>query len=252
VSFPSYESYKDSGVEWLGYVPEHWTTAPLWTMFRRVKRTGFGSEQLLSIYRDYGVIPKASRDDNFNKPSDDLDTYQLVRPGDLAINKMKAWQGSVAISEHSGIVSPAYFVYEALHDAVPRYLHYLLRSPSYVAGYLSLSKGIRPNQWDLEPQYHSRMRVLLPPIVEQHVIATFLDRDTAKIDALVDEQRRLIDLLKEKRQAVISRAVTKGLDPNATMNNSGVEWLGEVPKHWEVTTIRRAARKCTDRNDAVY
>jgi len=157
-----------------------------------------------------------------------------VAPGDLAINKMKAWQGSVAISEHRGIVSPAYFVYEATHSENPKYLHYLFRSPRYITGYLSLSKGIRVNQWDLEPQDHSRMPVVLPPLVEQTAIATFLDHETARIDALVAEQERLIALLQEKRQAVISHAVTKGLNPHAPMKDSGVEWLGEVPGHWIV------------------
>lgn len=234
MSIPRYPEYKDSGVEWLGEVPAHWGVKPLWTLFRRTKRTGFEGEQLLSVYRDYGVVPKASRDDNNNKPSDDLDPYQLVMPGDLAINKMKAWQGSVAISEHRGIVSPAYFVYESINNEVPRYLHYLMRSPRYTTGYLSLSKGIRVNQWDLEPQYHSRMPIVLPPLDEQTTIAAFLDRETGKIDALVAEQEKLIALLKEKRQAVISYAVTKGLNPAAPMKDSGIEWLGKVPAHWKV------------------
>jgi len=238
VSFPRYPKYKPSGVEWLGEVPEHWILKPIWTHFRRIKRVGYGDEQLLSVYRDYGVIPKSSRDDNFNNASDDLSVYQLVIPGDLAINKMKAWQGSVAISEHRGIVSPAYFVFEALHSANGRYLHYLMRSLRYVTGYLSVSKGIRINQWDLEPQLHSRMPLIIPPITEQLAIATFLDRETSKIDALVAEQQRLIELLKEKRQAVISHAVTKGLNPNAPMKPSGVEWLGDVPEHWGVVSLK--------------
>jgi type I restriction enzyme S subunit len=102
MSLPRYPEYKGSGTPWLGELPEHWKTKPVWTLFRRTKRIGFESEQLLSVYRDHGVIPKASRDDNNNKASDDLSVYQLVKPGDLAINKMKAWQGSVAISEHQG------------------------------------------------------------------------------------------------------------------------------------------------------
>jgi type I restriction enzyme S subunit len=238
MSFPRYPNYKDSGVEWLGEVPAHWALKPLWTFFRRVKRTGFDDEQLLSVYRDHGVVLKASRGDNFNKPSDDLSVYQLVIPGDLAINKMKAWQGSVAISEHRGIVSPAYFVYEALHNASSRYLHYLMRSLRYITGYMSVSKGIRVNQWDLEPQLHSRMPLTVPPIEEQTQIAAFLDRETAKIDELVAEQRRLMELLKEKRQAVISHAVTQGLNPDAPMKPSGIEWLGDVPAHWVITPLK--------------
>ncbi|MCO5110482.1 MAG: restriction endonuclease subunit S [Burkholderiaceae bacterium] len=240
MSFARYPEYKASGVQWLGEVPAPWRLRPFWTLFRRTKRTGYVDEQLLSVYRDHGVVPKASRDDNNNKPSDDLSPYQLVAPGDLAINKMKAWQGSVAISEHRGIVSPAYFVYEATHSENPRYLHYLFRSPRYITGYLSLSKGIRVNQWDLEPQDHSRMPVVLPPSVEQTAIATFLDRETAKIDRLVAEQEKLIALLQEKRQAVISHAVTKGLNPNVPMKDSGVEWLGEVPGHWVVSSLRHS------------
>jgi len=238
MSLPRYREYKDSRTDWLGEVPNHWRIAPLWTLFTRTKRTGFEDEQLLSVYRDFGVVPKASRDDNNNKPSDDLSVYQLVESGDLAINKMKAWQGAVAISGHRGIVSPAYFIYKSTHSENDRFLHYLLRSPRYITGYLSISKGIRVNQWDLEPQYHSRMPVLLPPKEEQTAIAAFLDRETAKIDALITEQEKLIALLAEKRQATISHAVTRGLNPDAPMKDSGVAWLGEVPAHWEVKPLR--------------
>lgn len=246
MSFPRYPAYKDSGVEWLGEVPATWALLPFWTLFRRTKRTGYEGEQLLSVYRDHGVVPKSSRDDNNNKPSDDLSPYQLVEPGDLAINKMKAWQGSVAISEHRGIVSPAYFVYSATHAHHSRFLHYLFRSPRYITGYLSLSKGIRVNQWDLEPEDHSRMPVVIPSPAEQAAIANFLDHETGKIDALVAEQERLIELLKEKRQAVISHAVTKGLDPSVPMKDSGVEWLGEVPAHWEVVRIKDCGCEVVD------
>jgi type I restriction enzyme S subunit len=239
MSFPRYPAYKPSGVEWLGEVPEHWDTKPLWSLFRRTKRQGYEEEELLSVYRDHGVIPKSSRDDNFNKPSDDLSAYQLVEPGDLTVNKMKAWQGSVAISNYRGIVSPAYHVYSPLHSENSRFLHYLMRCDRYAAAYLSLSKGIRVNQWDLQPEYHSRMAILLPPMEEQATIATFLDHETTKIDALIAEQQRLIELLQEKRQAVISHAVTKGLNPNAPMKDSGVEWLGEVPEHWGVIPLMR-------------
>ena len=233
----------ETGLSWLGAVPSNWRRVPFWTLFRRVKRTGFEQEQLLSVYRDFGVIPKSSRDDNFNNASEDLGLYQLVEPGDLAINKMKAWQGAVAISEHRGIVSPAYFVFTARHGEIPRFLHYLFRSLQFTAFYLSISKGIRPNQWDLEPQEHSRMVVPLPPLSEQTAIASFLDHETGKIDALAEEQRQLIELLKEKRQAVISHAVTKGLDPDAKMKPSGVEWLGDVPEHWEVKRLGQIAAR---------
>ncbi len=238
MSFPRYPAYKDSGVRWLGNYPSHWETKPLWTLFRREKRQGFEDEELLSVYRDHGVVPKRSRSDNFNKPSDDLGTYQLVEPGDLAINKMKAWQGSVAISGHRGIVSPAYHVYASRHQDNNTYLHYLMRSERYITGYLSLSKGIRVNQWDLQPEYHSRMPLLIPPLEEQLLISEFLDHHTAKIDALITQQQQLIELLQEKRRAFISHAVTKGLNPDAPMKDSGVEWLGDVPNSWEFGPLK--------------
>ena len=126
----------------LGQIPQDWSVRPFWSLFRRLKRTGFANEQLLSVYRDYGVIPKSSRDDNFNKESEDISAYQLVEPGFLVTNKMKAWQGSIALSRLRGIVSPTYYVYKALSSESDRFLHYLLRSAPYTALYGGISKGL--------------------------------------------------------------------------------------------------------------
>ena len=242
--YQQYAEYKDSGIEWLGEIPRDWNTIQVGRLYTRNKRTGFVDKELLSVYRDYGVIPKSSRDDNNNKPSDDLSPYQLVKPDDLVMNKMKAWQGSIAISEYEGIVSPAYFVYEPnskLFDlAFPRYVHYLLRNPIYITQYLSRSKGIRVNQWDLDPDEFRKIELLLPSKDEQSKISEFLDFETAQIDTLIEKQQTLIQLLKEKRQAVISHAVTKGLNPDAPMKDSGVEWLGEVPEHWTIIQLKHA------------
>ena len=241
--YKAYGEYKDSGVEWLGEIPGNWGYISISRMFTRIKRTGHIERELLSVYRDYGVIPKSSRDDNNNMPSEDLSPYQLVEINDLVMNKMKAWQGSIAISECEGIVSPAYFVYSPkliFNDlALPKYIHYLLRNSIYITQYLSRSKGIRVNQWDLDPDEFKSIDVLLPTKEEQFQIAAFLDHETAKIDTLIDKQQQLIELLKEKRQAVISHAVTKGLDPDVPMKDSGVEWLGEVPEHWKVLAIKK-------------
>ncbi|MDQ7882033.1 restriction endonuclease subunit S [Atlantibacter hermannii] len=240
--YKTYPEYKDSGVEWLGEVPNHWKTVSISRLFSRIKRTGYTEKELLSVYRDYGVIPKSSRDDNNNKPSEDLSPYQLVEPNDLVMNKMKAWQGSIAISEYEGIVSPAYFVYKPnnilFELAHPRYVHYLLRNPIYVTQYLSRSKGIRVNQWDLDPDEFRNIELLLPDKTEQEKIYSFLDHETAKIDNLIEKQQQLIELLKEKCQTVISHAVTKGLNPDVPMKDSGVEWLGEVPDHWELVPLK--------------
>lgn len=241
MSFPAYPEYNESGVQWLGQVPSTWASVPFGALFRRTKRTGFAEEELLSVYRDYGVIRKSDRDDNFNNASEDLSTYQLVEPGDLAMNKMKAWQGSLGISSHCGIVSPAYFVFAPRREFHPPFMHHLLRSPPYAAAYMTISKGIRINQWDVDPDHLSALPVLLPSFDEQETIAAFLDLETAKIDALVAEQERLIALLKEKRQAVTSHAVTKGLNPDAPMKDSGIEWLGDIPAHWDCKRLRHLA-----------
>lgn len=242
--YQAYPEYKDSGVEWLGEVPVHWKTLSISRLFSRTKRTGYIEKELLSVYRDYGVIPKSSRDDNNNKPSEDLSPYQLVESNDLVMNKMKAWQGSIAMSEYEGIVSPAYFVYQPkkafFELAHPKYVHYLLRSPIYVTQYLSRSKGIRVNQWDLDPDAFRNIELLLPAPCEQVKIFSFLDYETTIIDNLIKKQQQLIELLKEKRQAVISHAVTKGLNPDAPIKDSGVEWLGVVPEHWHIKSYRYA------------
>ena len=172
--------------------PHSWREVPFWSLFRRVKEINHPDEELLSVYRDHGVVPTASRDDNFNKPSLDLSGYQLVRKGALVTNKMKAWQGSIAISRHRGIVSPAYYVYEPLSREHDQYLHYLLRSQPFVALYQRISKGVRVNQWDLE---HEALRIVpipLPDLPTQKAIADFLDRETARIDQLIEKKQRMV------------------------------------------------------------
>ncbi len=244
MSLIGYSGYKQSGTSWLGSVPDHWQIKPLWSMFKRHKRTGHQHERLLSVYRDYGVIPKDSRDDNANKASEDLSTYQLVKPGDLAVNKMKAWQGSVAISNIQGIVSPAYFIFTPAHHSLPKYLHYLFRCARYIAGYLSISKGVRVGQWDMDPDYHSRMPVLIPPREEQEEIVNYLDRETARIDSLIEKKSRFIELLKEKRQGVITNAVTKGIDSSVPMMKTEIEWVGKTPKHWSINKLKWSVKGC--------
>lgn len=233
-----YPEYKDSGVEWIGNIPSSWKVMPLKALFRRVKRTKHPEETLLSVYRDWGVIEKTSRDDNFNKPSEDLSPYQLVLPGDLVTNKMKTWQGSIAVSSIRGIVSPAYYVFEPLTKQSAAYYHYLLRSDRYIAHYENISKGIRVNQWDLDYPQMKNSVVLIPDESEQGRIASYLDEKTKAINSIIEKKQRQIGLLKEKRAAVINHAVTKGLNPKAKLVDSGVEWIGITPSSWELTKIK--------------
>ncbi|MBN1366533.1 MAG: restriction endonuclease subunit S [Dehalococcoidales bacterium] len=233
-----YTEYEESETGWLGRIPRFWKTIPLWCLYNRKSEKGCSDLPLLSVYRDYGVIPTDSRDDNYNKPSLDLSGYLHIKPTDLVTNKMKTWQGSIAISNYEGIVSPAYYTCRATHKEYHRYIHYLLRCEKYTSIYMTLSKGIRVNQWDLDYEYFRNIPILLPSNNEQRAIATFLDRETERIDNLISKKQQQIELLQEKRSALISHVVTKGLNPNVKMKDSGVEWLGQIPEHWEITRIK--------------
>ncbi|AGN18296.1 type I restriction-modification system specificity subunit [Corynebacterium glutamicum MT] len=189
---------------------ENWKQIPFHTLFRRIpKRTGYGEKELLSVYRDYGVVVKSDRDDNSNKPGESLDDYQLVNIGDLVLNKMKTWQGSLGISNYEGIVSPAYFVFEPRSGFDNRYMHHLLRSQPCIDYYGAHSKGIRVNQWDLQPEYLDKMKVWFPPLETQQHIADYLDRETAEIDAAVADLDRYVELLR-KRQLAAEDAIIWG------------------------------------------
>jgi type I restriction enzyme S subunit len=155
------------------------------------------------------------------------------------MNIMLAWNRGLGFSHQDGIVSPAYCVFRIIDDSHPRFLDYLLRCDEYIDYFKIFSAGVIDSRLRLYPDAFLSLAVALPSPLEQRTIATFLDLEMAKIDALVDEQRRLIELLKEKRQAVISQAVTKGLDPKVRTRDSGIDWLGEVPVHWDVRPLKR-------------
>ncbi|MGA9752320.1 MAG: restriction endonuclease subunit S [Acidobacteriota bacterium] len=197
-----------TGVEWFSEVPIRWRPTKTGRLFRQTKRLGFPDLTVLSVYRDYGVIERASRDDNANRIPDDLEKYQLVEKGDLVINKMKAWQGSLGIAELRGITSPDYVVFNPTHREHPQFLHFLLRNPLLTTVYLSMSNGIRTNQWRLEPDRFANLPLFLPPIKEQEAIVAHIAAETAKLDALRAATERTIALLKERRAVLIAAAVT--------------------------------------------
>ncbi len=176
-------------------------------------------------------------DENRNFVPDDLGNYKVVREGNLVINKMKAWQGSLGIADRDGIVSPAYFVYD-FRLADRGFGHVLLRSRPYVNLLRQMSDGVRVGQWDLSADGLKRIPVVVPPVEEQSQIVDFLDQATRRINRLIRAKRRLIELLNEQKQAIIHRAVTRGLDPDVRLKPSGIEWLGDVPEHWEVRRLK--------------
>ena len=225
---------KDSGFEWIEKIPVNWEVDKLKFHLKRNEPRNPGDTIVLSLYRELGVIPKDSRDDNHNVTSEDTSKYKYVQPGDFVINKMKAWQGSVAVSEYEGIVSPAYFIYKFTDDAFyRRYFHYLLRS-CYKDEFMRLSGGIRVGQWDLPSVALDNTAVIIPPMKEQKSIAAFLDAKCSEIDALTADIQTQIDTLEQYKLSVITEAVTKGLNPDVEMKDSGIEWIGKIPVTWDV------------------
>ena len=230
---------KDSGVAWIGEIPETWKVTINKTILKNISERNHPDAEVLSLYRDLGVVPKNSRDDNHNVTSENTAQYKFVEKGSLVINKMKAWQGSLAVSNYEGIVSPAYYVCEFRNNHISKdYVHYLLRSNIYAQQFERLSTGMRVGQWDLSIDDFLATQLLVPPEKEQFAIAECLDKKSLQIDALIVNVQAQIEKLKTYKQSLITEVVTKGLDPNAPMKDSGIEWIGKIPDSWNVSRIK--------------
>ena len=233
-----YPKMKDSGVPWLGKLPAGWEVRKLRGILRRVTKRNRPDLPLLSVVRERGVVRRNAtpEDENHNYIPDDLSNYKVVLPGQFAMNKMKAWQGSYGVSQYEGIVSPAYFVFD-LAGVEGRFFHVAIRSHAYVPSFAQASDGVRIGQWDLAEPRMREIPFAIPPLPEQAAIVRFLDHADRRIRRYIRAKQKLIKLLEEQKQAIIHRAVTRGLDPNVRLKPSGVEWLGDVPEHWEVRRV---------------
>ena len=240
-----YSFYKNSGVPWLGDVPKHWEVLPNRALFEEIKDQNHPDEPLLAVTIARGIIRQEDLlSETSKKDSSNLDKskYKLVKPGDIAYNKMRAWQGAIGASRHRGIISPAYIVQRPRPGVSPEYMHYLLRTPGFAKEAERWSYGITSDQWSLRAEHFKMIYGCLPSSDEQAAIVRFLDHADRRIRRYIRAKQKLIKLLEEQKQAIIHRAVTRGLDPNVRLKPSGVEWLGEVPEHWEVTRVKHCAR----------
>ena len=223
---------KHSGAKWIGEIPTSWQSDKLKYHLRRKEPKNPGNMIVLSLYRELGIIPKDSRDDNHNQTSEDTSKYKYVKPGNFVVNKMKAWQGSVAVSDYEGIISPAYYVYEFIDNIYfKRYFHYLLRG-CYKDEFMRLSGGMRVGQWDLSSEDLENTLVIIPPIDEQKKIADFLDNKCAEIDGLIADIQNQIETLEQYKKSTISEAVTGGINSCTIKQDSGYEWIGATPSDW--------------------
>ena len=239
-----YPAMKDSGVSWLGEVPVHWEVNKLRSVSTGATERNRPDLPLLSVVRERGVILRdvTGADENHNFIPDDLTNYKVVHKGQFAMNKMKAWQGSYGVSRHEGVVSPAYFVFD-INGVVGAYFHVAIRSKAYVPFFAQASDGVRIGQWDLSQARMREIPFLVPSLPEQTAIVRFLDHADRRIRLYIRAKQKLIALLEEQKQAIIHQAVTGQIDvrtgqPYPAYKPSGVEWLGEVPEHWDVTRAK--------------
>lgn len=240
MSSSRYEKYKKSGVEWLGEVPAHWGIGQSRRLFAQRKERALETDSQLTASQKHGVIYQRDfmelEGQKVVQVIHGADILKHVEPNDFVIS-MRSFQGGIEWCGLRGCISSAYVMLVPCDRIEAGFFRYLLKSSTYIQALQSTSNLVRDGQ-ALRYENFTLVDLPLVPAHEQQAIAAFLDRETAKIDALVDEQKRLIKLLKEKRQAVISHAVTKGLNPDAPIKESGVAWLGEVPSHWDVKPLK--------------
>lgn len=233
-----YEKMRDSGFEWIGDIPAHWRLLRMKNVFQNISERNHPDAMVLSLYREYGVLPKDSRDDNHNVTSEDTGSYKFVRKNDLVINKMKAWQGSLGISQYEGIISPAYYVCRFKNESVSkRYFHHLLRAKNYAQEFERLSTGMRVGQWDLGIDDFMRTPAIIPPYNEQEAIAAYLDGQVFHIDSIIEDAKGSIEEYKKWKTSMICDAITKGINANIPMKESGIAWIGTMPKSWSVRAL---------------
>ena len=234
-----YRQYKDSGLNWIGTIPSNWTLLRANYIFKLInERSKTGKETLLSV-SETGIKLRSEANVTMFM-AENYEGYKLCQPEDLVINSLWAWSNGLGFSDYSGIVSTAYSVFRIFRKdkANYKYLKYLLKTPMYVGQYNVLSKGIWKSRLTLSDWDFLRIPILLPPIDEQDAIAKYLDSATGEIDKAIAQQQKMIDLLNERKQIIINNAVTKGLDPNVPMKDSGIDWIGDIPKNWHTRKLK--------------
>ena len=234
-----YSEYKDSGVQWLGEIPSHWEVKRLASFFseRRVKVSDKDYPPL-SVTK-LGIFPQW---ENVAKTNDG-DNRKLVRKGDFVINSRSDRKGSSGVSDKDGSVSLINIVLKPRKVIHVGYSNYLLKSYKFIEEYYRNGRGIVADLWTTRFDEMKMIKLAIPTLIEQEAISNYLDSVTSKIDTAIAQQQKMIDLLNERKQIIINNAVTKGLNPNVKMKDSGVEWIGEIPEHWEVIRIKHLLRE---------
>jgi type I restriction enzyme S subunit len=233
-----YASYRDSGLPWLGDIPEHWDVRRNGRLFAERVETGFEELPILEVSLRTGVRVRDMENGARKQQMADRSKYKRAAKGDVAYNMMRMWQGAVGVAPVDGLISPAYVVARPFPEVDPRYYTYLFRTTAYMREVNKFSRGIVSDRNRLYWDEFKQMPSAFPPTEEQTRIADFLDDHGRRTTLLIRNKRRLIGLLNEQKQAIINRAVTRGLDPDAPMKPTVIDWMPEVPAHWDIAALR--------------
>ena len=235
-----YDRYKDSGIAWIGEIPEHWEVKFIKSIFVENKEICNDKRlTLLSLSQYTGIKPKSETDIATSHIAESYEGYKLVKKGQFVMNIMLAWNGSYAVSNYEGMISPAYCVFDFRGKSIKQYYHYLLRLSGYSEAFKTRSKGIIDSRLRLYPESFYKFSTIIPPLAEQQAIADYLDRRCSEIDELIALQEEMITKLQSYKQSVITEAVTRGLDKNVPLKDSDIDWIGKIPEHWNCTAFKR-------------
>ncbi len=239
-----YSEYKDSGVKWLGEIPSHWEVQRLGSFFSERKEKVSDQDYAPLSVTKQGIFPQL---ENVAKTNDG-DNRKLVKEGDFVINSRSDRKGSSGVSELDGSVSLINLVLQPRKTIFGPFCNYLLKSYGFIEENYRNGRGIVADLWTTRYNEMKMIKVAMPSLEEQKTISSYLDTATSEIDKAIAMQQKMIDLLNERKQIIIQNAVTKGLDENVEMKESGVEWIGRIPKHWEVKPLRKYLKVCSKRN----
>lgn len=232
---------KDSGVEWLGKIPNHWRIRRIKNLFELRNEKNYEALEdvnLISLYTDKGVVQHSDLTETTGNKAVTAEGYKIVKEDDIVVNIILCWMGAVGRSAYNGVTSPAYDVYKPLHDTNSKYYHYLFRTSQFNGECYRYGRGIMLMRWRTYSTEFRAISVPLPPEDEQERIVEFLDKKLDDIDRLIGNVQTQIEKLKAYKQSLITEVVTKGLDSTVPMKNSGVEWIGEIPEKWSVVPLK--------------
>jgi probable type I restriction-modification system len=226
-----YDKYKESGISWIGEIPEHWEVRKIKYVFTERSEKGYPNEPILCSTQKYGVIPQSIYENRVVEVNKGHEGLKLVKEGNFVIS-LRSFQGGIEYAYYRGIISAAYTVLELNNDYNSEYMRYLLKSFPFIQLLQTCVTGIREGQ-NINYALLRKNFLLLPPLSEQEMIVAYLEEKVAQMDNLLAKQEAQIAYLRELKQAIIAKAVIQGIDPQAPLRPSGIPWIGNIPEHWE-------------------